>query len=80
MNSGPEINDRLIASANASPFRPFTVSLTLGGNGESLHPKSWNFFAAAKAGPLLSESSAPNRTRTACSLLLRTGRGFGYSQ
>jgi hypothetical protein len=30
MNSGPQINDRLIALVNASPFRPFTVSLTLG--------------------------------------------------
>jgi hypothetical protein len=27
MNSGPQINDRLIALVNASPFRPFTLTL-----------------------------------------------------
>ena len=50
MNSGPQINDRLIALLNASPFRPFTLSLTLGRKWRIGSPEELELFCRGLGG------------------------------
>jgi hypothetical protein len=52
MNSGPQINDRLIALVNASPFRPFTVSLTFGRKWRIGSPEELELFPVGRAEPI----------------------------
>jgi hypothetical protein len=50
MSSGPQINDHLIALLNASPFRPFTLSLTLGRKWRIGSPDQLELFSRGAGG------------------------------
>jgi len=50
MNSGPEINDRLIALVTACPFQPFTLSLSLGRQWRIGSPEELELFSRGLGG------------------------------
>jgi hypothetical protein len=50
MNSGPQINDRLIALVAAFPFRPFTLSLTHGRKWRIGSPEELELFCRGSGG------------------------------
>ena len=50
MNSGPQINDRLIGLINASPFRPFTLWLALGRKWRIGSPEELELFPRGAGG------------------------------